>query len=252
MNTRRPLDGPYDCNFYRLNSESVIASPRAIVPIVHDFIHPTSVIDVGCGTGAWLAVFLEHGVQRILGLDGAHVNPDWLKISKSCFRPVDLTQQIKIEERFDLALCLEVAEHLPLAASGRLIDFLVKAAPWVLFSAAIPLQGGANHVNEQWHEYWHEEFKKRNYMKLDIVRKQIWTDKRIDYWYRQNIYLYASNDLVRQRREFEQALAGADDLLLIHRDILNAHLGLGALLRRLPKATQEFVSRRVAAIRRKR
>lgn len=252
MKTRRAQDSPYDCNFYRLDSDSVLTSPRAIVPIVYDLIHPASVIDVGCGTGAWLAVFQEHGVQRILGLDGVHVNPDWLKINKNCFRPVDLSQSIEFDDRFDLALCLEVAEHLPLAASGRLIDFLVKTAPWVLFSAAIPLQGGASHVNEQWPEYWHEEFKKRDYVKLDIIRRQIWTDKGIDYWYRQNMYLYAANDVVGQHREFEQALGSADDLLLIHRDILNTHLGLGALLRRLPKATQEFVSRRVAAIRGKR
>lgn len=252
MKTKGPQDNPYDYNFYRLDSESVLASPRAIVPIVYDLIHPASVLDVGCGTGAWLAVFQEHGVQRILGLDGVYVNPDWLKINKSFFQPVDLSQGIEFDERFDLALCLEVAEHLPLAASGRLIDSLVKAAPWILFSAAIPLQGGANHVNEQWHEYWHEEFKKRDYVKLDILRRQIWTDKRIDYWYRQNMYLYAADDVVGQHEEFEQALGSADDLLLIHRDILNTHLSLGALLRRLPTAAQEFVSRRLAAMRRKR
>lgn len=252
MNTKPAQTSLYDYNFYRLETNTVLASPRAVVPIVCDLVHPASVLDVGCGTGAWLAVFQEHGVQRILGLDGAHVNPDWLKISRSCFRPVDLSRGIELNEHFDLAVCLEVAEHLPPAASAKLIGCLVKAAPFVLFSAAIPLQGGTNHVNEQWHEYWHGQFEKHSYLKVDIIRKRIWTDRTIDYWYRQNMYLYISSDLVLQNGGFQEAIEGADDLLLIHRDILKAHLGLGPLLRRLPKATQEFFSRRVAAMRRKR
>lgn len=248
MKTRRPQDGPYDYNFYRLDAKDVLASPRAVVPIVCDLVHPASVLDVGCGTGAWLAVFQEQGVQRILGLDGVHVNPDWLKISRSCFRPVDLSQGIELEESFDLAVCLEVAEHLSPAASAKLVSCLVKAAPFVLFSAAIPLQGGTNHINEQWHEYWHGQFEKHSYLRVDIIRKRIWTNKTIDYWYRQNMFLYVSSDLVQENQGFQEAIEGADDLLLIHRDILTAHLGLGALLRRLPKAAQEFLSRRLAAI----
>jgi SAM-dependent methyltransferase len=251
MKTKCAQDSPYDYDFYRLDTQDVLTSPRAVVPIVCDLIQPASVLDVGCGTGAWLSVFQEHGVQRILGLDGVHINPDWLKISKSCFRAVDLSQDIELDERFDLAICLEVAEHLPPVSSEKLINLLVKAAPCVLFSAAIPLQGGINHVNEQWHEYWHAQFKKRNYLKLDMIRKQIWTDKSIDYWYRQNLYLYVRCDLVRRDQRFQQSLDSADDLLLIHRDILNAHLSLGSLLRRLPKAAQEFASRRIAAMRRK-
>lgn len=242
---------PYDFAFYQYGTERRLESPRGVVPLVCDLFHPTSVVDVGCGTGVWLSVFQEHGVQRILGLDGAHVNPDWLQIPKNCFRPVDLAQTIELDERFDLAVCLEVAEHLPPAASGGLVELLVKAAPCILFSAAIPLQGGRNHINEQWPEYWHEQFKKHNYLKLDMIRKQIWTDKTIEYWYRQNMYLYVRCDLVPHDHRFQQAIDSPDDLLLIHRDILNAHLSLGPLLRRLPRASQEFVSRRIAAMRRK-
>jgi hypothetical protein len=47
--------------------------------------------------------------------------------------------------RFDLAVCLEVAEHLPPERAESFIRELCDLAPVVLFSAAIPGQGGTGH-----------------------------------------------------------------------------------------------------------
>ena len=240
----------YDFAFYQYGSERRYESPRAIVPLVCNLLHPTSVVDVGCGTGVWLEVFQEHGVERILGLDGAHVDPDWLKIPRSSFRAANLSERFELAERFDLAVCLEVAEHLPANAAEGLVCLLVKAAPCILFSAAMPRQGGREHINEQWPEYWHTRFEGHGFQKLDLIRKEIWTERSIEYWYRQNMYLYMRKELVQQREQFERALGYADDLILIHRDILEAHFSLRPLLRRLPRAVREFTKRRFARLRR--
>ena len=60
----------------------------------------------------------------------------------------------------------------------------------VLFSAAIPLQEGIDHQNEQWPEYWAERFEREGYSVLDPLRKKIWQNKNVEFWYIQNILLY--------------------------------------------------------------
>lgn len=66
----------------------------------------------------------------------------------------------------------------------------------VLFSAAIPGQGGENHINEQWPEFWSGLFNERGYVGLDFVRRRIWNDRRIPYWYKQNILLYVKEERI--------------------------------------------------------
>ena len=65
------------------------------------------------------------------------------------FTAVDLRDSFAIGRTFDLAISLEVAEHPPEEFAEPLVERLVTAAPFVLFSAAIPEQGGIHHVNEQ-------------------------------------------------------------------------------------------------------
>jgi SAM-dependent methyltransferase len=209
-------------------------SAQHVVPLVSSLIHPSSVVDVGCGSGAWLDIFRNHGAGRILGLDGRHVDPDWLCIPKGCFRAVDLTQPFQLSEFFDLAVCLEVAEHLPKQSAGGLIGSLVRLAPVVLFSAAVPLQGGTHHVNEQWPAYWQDHFEQHGYRMLDLIRKEIWSKPEVQFWYRQNILLFMREDLVAARPGFQEAAAFAGDLILVHREILERQFSLRALLRHLP------------------
>ena len=133
----------YDASFYsREGSGDSFGSAQAVVPLINSWVQPRSVVDVGCGTGVWLSVFREYGAKRILGIEGTHVDPDWLRISKDSIRFIDLSQPFEMEETFDLALCLEVAEHLPERSAPILVRSLTSLAPIILFSAAIPLQGG--------------------------------------------------------------------------------------------------------------
>lgn len=187
------MDG-YTVRFYDELREGAYRSARVIVPIVLDLVRPRSLVDIGCGAGAWLAVFREHGVDEILGIDGAWVDRGRLEIPPDRFREADLTQALRLDREFDLAVSLEVAEHLPPQCADTFVGSLVSLAPCVLFSAAIPFQGGVHHVNEQWPEYWVERFQRHGYRAVDCIRKRIWGNTDVEYCYAQNTLLFARRD----------------------------------------------------------
>jgi SAM-dependent methyltransferase len=240
----------YDKNFYTAEpTEILLESPRAVVPIVISLVAPKSVVDVGCGSGAWLHVFREQGIDRILGIEGWHVDPSWLLVPKECVCTMDLSRPFRLPLNFDLAVCLEVAEHLPKNCAEGLVESLVSIAPIVLFSAAVPLQGGVHHINEQWPEYWEALFLRHHYRQLDLLRKRIWKNATIKDYYRQNVFLYVKQELIAGNAEFQEALGDSNDLMLVHRSILRAQLGLRSILKNLPKSVWEFAGRRLRGLR---
>src|SRR5262249_5217435 len=150
-------DTPYDAAFYEAQADGSLRSARVVVPLVTRLVEPRSVVDVGCGVGTWLRAFVENGVEDVLGVDGAYVDRNRLCIDPARFQAMDLARPQPLGRTFDLAVCLEVGEHLPTRAAPGLVAMLT-AAPVVLFSAAIPGQGGTNHVNEQWPNFWQRLF----------------------------------------------------------------------------------------------
>jgi len=238
----------YDSSFYSLEGPgNSLSSAKVVVPLVNSMLQPESVVDVGCGSGVWLSVFRDYGVKRVLGIEGSHVDANWLRIPKDHIRFIDLCRSFELQETFDLALCLEVAEHLPAKSAPDLIQSLVRLAPVILFSAAVPLQGGLYHINEQWPTYWRQLFQEHHFQMLDLIRKEIWKDPRVKSWYRQNMFLLVRSDLIPTRAIFRQAENFADDLLLIHSDILERQLGLRSIVKNLPRsmrrATRYFTQR---------
>ena len=208
---------PYDTSFFDFIDDTSLSSARAIVPLVREIVPCRSIVDVGCGRGAWLRIFQEHGVERILGLDGSYVDRTKLLIPQESFRQTDLAKPFQIEGSFDLAVCLEVAEHLPRSRSADFVKELCRAAPAVLFSAAIPGQGGTDHVNEQWPEFWSELFSANAFVRLDPIRPAVLTDSRVTFWYKQNTYLYVREDLVSRdtRLQKERDLAASQAVQII-------------------------------------
>ena len=178
-------------------------SATEIVPLILELLKPSSVVDIGCGSGEWLSVFNRYGVEDILGVDGNYIDRNSLAISPDKFLPLDLTQPFTINRKFDLVVSLEVAEHLPIESAENFIDSLTKLGSVILFSAAIPFQGGTHHVNEQWQAYWIELFGNKNYEVIDYVRPQIWQNQNVEYWYAQNTFVFVRQDYLEQHKNLK-------------------------------------------------
>lgn len=164
-----------------------------IVPHLMRRFEPGSVVDLGCGTGSWLAVFRGHGCH-VLGLEGEFVEDDLLEIPREYVHVVDLESDVRAPGRFDLALCLEVAEHLSPTAGERLVELLAATSDVILFSAAVPGQGGDHHVNERWPAHWQRLFAERGYSCDDAIRWAFWENDSVDWWYRQNMFVARRSD----------------------------------------------------------
>src|ERR1700741_2467713 len=153
----------YDETFYQWVNATARNSARVVLPIVAEQTRPTSVVDVGCGQGAWLEQWAELGVRDVYGIDGGHVDTTRLLIPPGNFKVADLAHPFAIERRFDIAQSLEVAEHLPAEAGPSFVKSLCKLADIVLFSAARPGQGGERHINERAPSYWAGQFALNGY-----------------------------------------------------------------------------------------
>lgn len=168
-------------------------SGRRIVPLLVRWVDPGSVLDVGCGLGAWLSVFRDAGIRDVIGIDSPSVPVRRLAVPRDRFVPRDLTRPFDLGRIFDLAVCLEVGEHLPPEAADVLVSSLVRHAPAVLFSAAVPHQGGTRHLNERWPDWWARRFRRRGYVAVDALRDRVWEDPDVEWWYAQNAILYVED-----------------------------------------------------------
>ena len=194
----------YDDGFFEYLRQKSRNSAQEIVPLVCRLVEPKSVVDIGCGTATWLAVFQEHGVENVFGVDGDYVNRAKLEIPLEKFYPFDLTKPLALNKEFDLAMSLEVAEHLPAEAADTFVNSLTSLSPIIMFSAAIPAQGGVDHINEQWQNYWVEKFASQNYEVIDYLRQQVWQNDNINYWYAQNILLFVERQYLANSTELNK------------------------------------------------
>lgn len=243
MKSLRYNAATYDDAYFESHEAAVLRSARVVVPLVLQYIRPASVLDVGCGRGGWLHVFQENGVAVVRGVDGAFVNLSRLLIDRACFTVLDLSRPFHLEGRYELATCLEVAEHLPYEVGPSLVENLTRAAPLVLFSAAVPGQGGTGHINEQWPAYWREEFARHGFHRLDPFRRHLLPDQRVTWWYRQNLLLFASAEALAASPvlQAEAKTVDSPEFELLHVDVLeyysemSRYQSLSGLLGMLPR-----------------
>jgi hypothetical protein len=120
-----------------------------------------------------------------------------MQIKKSEFLRKDLALPLDLQERFDVAMSLEVAEHLPAEFAASFVSNLTQLSDVIIFGAAIPGQGGTNHVNERWPSYWVALFEKLGFLCFDVLRGDMWYDDRVEWWYRQNTFVFVN----RQRTD---------------------------------------------------
>lgn len=163
-------------------------SPSVIVPIIMGYFKPKTVVDYGCNIGVWLDAFKQHGVEKVHGYDVWERGKNSYLSAKE-FDQVNFENAIPVK-KCDVVLNLENAEHLSESRADVLVDALTSSAPVVLFSAATPGQGGDCHLNEQPHEYWHYKFATRGYVMYDTIRWAVKDNPKVEWWYKNNMFLY--------------------------------------------------------------
>ena len=180
----------YSTAYYGEISQSSRRSAAEMLPVLFDILKPSSVIEIGSGTASWLRAAIDLGASDSIAVDGPWVNENELLIEKSRFVQHDLSRPLKLDRKFDLAISLEVAEHLPAASADTMVETLVQHSDCLLFGAAIPLQGGTQHINEQWPLYWIDKLDKRGFECFDLVRPLFWQNDAIAPYYIQNTFLF--------------------------------------------------------------
>jgi len=196
LDTYRPArrDGRimYPALWHQIYGDKTGESARRILPSLIELFGAKSSVEVGCGNGHWTQAAIDAGVETYKVVDGPWNNRAELLVDQRHFIEADLSVPLELPQRFDMAICLEVAEHVRAESAAVLVRSLADAADVVLFGAAVPYQGGYGHINEQWPSYWRDLFAPLGYRPYDLVRPAHWDDRSIHYWYRQNAFVYVN------------------------------------------------------------
>ena len=182
--------------YYKERNKRTEYAAQEVMRILSEYINPNSVVDIGGGVGTWVKCAMKQfGINEndALLIENPSVG-EFLEIPNSSFLSQDLENEIRIEKKFDMAISLEVAEHLSANRAESFIQNITELSNVVLFSAALPFQGGKGHINERPLSFWCELFRRNSYMAYDVIRPIIQNDKDIDYWYRQNLVLFVKNE----------------------------------------------------------
>lgn len=240
---------------HRQVDDMALASARAVAPIVTRYVRPRSVLDVGCGNGVWLSAFRDAGADDIFGIDGDYLDPSALVVPPERFRTHDLKESFDLGRRFDLVVSLEVAEHLPPDGEDDFVRDLTRHGDVVLFSAAVPGQGGWHHVNERWQSHWSLKFERLGYERIDAIRPVVWANPRVAWWYSQNAFLYVKADALHRYLDLVELSRGERPWPsdMVHPELFRLKalpvpptppprppLGVRELLAELPRAAVRF------------
>ncbi len=234
----------YSSEFYAGQVDGSASSATVVVQLVLSLLPVKSVVDVGCGLGPWAAEFLTNGVKDVWGIDGDHVDRSQLRIPPDRFSAHDLTKPLRFHRAFDLAVCLEVGEHLPESRAAGLVADLTSLASCVLFSAAIPGQGGTHHINEQYLPYWIDLFHRYGYEGIDPIRPRILGNDSVEWFYQQNTVMFAAPGHPLLARDFPKPRT------IVHRNLYDlarnpALLPLGRLVSVFPTVVRRSIRYRL-------
>ena len=232
---------------------SSLADARKIVPVLLEATGPLrTMVDIGGGIGSWCVAFKEHGADRVVCIDDPRISVGELLVGPEEFMGCDLSRGFPAPIRCDLAVCLEVAEHLPQTRAQSLVDFLCACSDRVVFSAAIPGQDGFMHINLRSPGYWKEAFAKRGFQRFDLIRPRIIADGSMAFWYRQNLFLFANHvgeELLPTRAQPYEAIP--DDFEIVHSTVLACYRkppdppGLRSLFREFLPAVRRALANRM-------
>jgi hypothetical protein len=244
---------PYSADDYAEQVAPSYSSAQVVLPLVVKLLQPRSVLDIGCGAGAWLASARELGIEDCQGIEGGQPDDDELLVPRESIAWRDLRQPVDLGRRFDLMISLEVAEHLPAEDKATYLDTIERHGDALLFSAAVPGQGGFHHVNEQWPSYWADALDERGFVCFDPYRLALWNNNDVEWWYRQNLLLFLRGAQVR--RATEAGLEATRPLHLVHPEMLALYetaLKAAPTIRSAGRSLVRTVLRRLSAVARRR
>lgn len=233
----------YDFSWHQRHSAKTVASAVAALSVIREIFDPESILDIGCGDGIWLENASDLGFREVKGVDGPWTNVEALRIAADDFVTYDLEMSIDLARRFDIAISLEVAEHVSPESADIMVDNLVRHSDVILFGAAIPYQGGFRHINERWQSWWADRFAQRGYRYFDVIRPQIWHRDDVHFWYKQNILVYVDGESTERVGTFEDYVSrrrlGAYPLDIVHPEKYEAaasyrEIAFRPLIRELP------------------
>jgi len=188
-------DWIYDSDYYgsAVEGPAVRSAGRIANSILNDF-KATSIIDVGCGTGALLEALRDRGCE-VFGLEYSEAALKYCRSRRLSVAKFDLERDAFNDNRtFDVAVSMEVAEHLPEMVADRYVDLLTRLSQVIVFTAAPPGQGGVDHVNEQPPSYWISKFQQHGFKYAEEL-SQRWRESwkaadDVDLWYHQNLMIF--------------------------------------------------------------
>lgn len=180
----------YSASYYKKHETGSYQSAIQILEYINSFINFNSVIDFGCGMGTWCKALNNLGIKDFLGIDIHQYDSTYMLIPNDKYMQFDLRKPLVLTRGTDIAISVEVAEHIKPEYSDIFISNLCSCSEIVLFSAAISHQGGTGHINEQSCTYWEKIFNKYGYKAIDCIRPYFWNNEQIEIWYRNNCLLY--------------------------------------------------------------
>jgi SAM-dependent methyltransferase len=239
MAKARNVSTVYSREFFAGQVAGSGSSAAVVVPLVLSFLPVRSVVDIGCGVGPWAAEFVANGVPDVWGVDGGYVERSQLRIPPDRFLARDLTKSLQFDRTFDLAVCLEVAEHLPESRAAGLVADLTAMAPCVLFSAAAPGPTGTNHINSQYLPYWIELFKVHGYEAIDPIRPRIWGNNSVEWFYQQDTVMFVAPKHPLLIKDFPKPQTVIHQEL--YEQVLRSTPTLGMMVRSFPEAVRRSI-----------
>ncbi len=223
-----------------------------LVPLIMERVQPTSVLDLGAGVGSFMRSFLDHGVDDVAGVDLGGFDPALFVVDPALVDQGDLSEPVDRGRRYDLAMSLEVGGYL--SAHDTLVGSLVRHAPVVVFSAAVPSQDVLHQPHGAFPSTWARRFAAHDYVMLDVFRPVLWDDPRLPFWFRQNVLLFVHRAHLDDHPELAEPAPASAPVDIVHPELYGILAGtdvdasLRLALARIPRIARAKLPRLAARV----
>lgn len=137
----------YNRDFHKSIENDEYPQAVRVGEYISTFLKPSSFLDFGCSTGLYLReVQIKMPDIHAVGFEFSKEAVD----SALCnyVLQADLTNPVEIERIPNtLGLCLEVLEHIEDKYWRQVLENMTRSCDKIIFSAAVPGQGGTGHIN---------------------------------------------------------------------------------------------------------